>query len=198
MIVVVCHGPSLQGGGLGEYIDSFKYVMRLPYLGDWQVPKDYGVRTSFYCAAKGKIAIRIRKDRPEIGYYLWDKHPGFRVGGRICRQLGIEKFQDVSHLIQRWSGKLSETSRKKRRTLSSGTAAILIAANKLREPIIALGCDHLKDGKDMMDNYIGSWVYEGRDLTGAKINKHGAHSLDEERKLIDEMSQRYGVSIEFK
>jgi hypothetical protein len=193
MIAVIGHGPSLQGGGLGEYIDSFKYVIRLPYANDWQVPADYGVRTSFVCSPNGRKITETRKEKPEVGYYLWDKHFGYSVSGKKCRDLGIEKYEDVSKLVQKWARKLPEPFQ----NLSSGTAAILIAAAKLKEPIIAFGCDDLKIGKDMGEDYIGSWVYEGRKGTGLKIKNRGAHTLSEERKLIDIMAQKYGVSIEF-
>jgi hypothetical protein len=193
LIAVIGHGPSLQGSGLGEYIDSFKYVIRFPRLGDWQSPLDYGVKTSFFCAAKGKIMARIMEEKPEIGYYLWEKHFGYSMPGMVCRHLGIKKYEDVSRLIQKWARKLPKPFQ----NLSSGTAGTLIAAAKLGGNITVFGCDHLKIGKDMREDYIGSWFYEGRVSTREKIMKTGAHALGEERKLIDEMAQEYRVKIDF-
>jgi len=194
MLAVIGHGPSLHGSGLGEYIDSFKYVMRLPYLNDWQVPIDYGVRTSYVCSSSGGQLSRIGEKRPDIGFYIWNKVFGHPVTRSRCRNLGIKEYEDVSGLIQKWAKKLPKPFQ----NLSSGTAAILIAASKVGESITVFGCDYLKIGKDMRDGYIGSWFYDGRIETWKNILKTGAHALDEERKLIDEMEQQYGVRIEFK
>ena len=194
MIAVIGHGPSLRRSGLGEYIDSFKYVIRSPYLGEWQVPVDYGVRTSYFCGSKGRLRQRIRKEAPELGYFTWNKYLKMRVSPRLAHILNI-KFEDVSGLIHKWQRKLPDSSCQ---YLSTGTCAICIASAKLGGPITAFGCDDLKIGKDMGRGYVGSWIYEGRTGTGRKIRDFGAHTLSEERKLIDEMAQEYGVSIEFK
>jgi hypothetical protein len=196
MIAVIGHGPSLHGSGLGEYIDSFKYVIRFPYLKDWQTPIDYGVRTSYFCATVSRINKRMRKKLPEFGYFLWDKHYGSVPLKWKCKQVRIETVKNVSGLIQEWQEKLPESS--PCRFFSHGTAGICIAAAKLGGPITVFGCDNLKIGEDMGEGYVGSWLYEGRTATGQKINSEGAHSLSEERKLIDLMAQEYDVSIEFK
>ena len=54
VIAIVGHGPSLRGAGKGEYIDSFDYVVRFPYSGNWQIPEDYGTLQpiSLYGASK--------------------------------------------------------------------------------------------------------------------------------------------------
>ena len=192
MIVIVGHGPSLQGSRLGEYIDSFKYVIRFPYLYNWQVPRDYGVRTSYVCSPSGGKFTRIRNEKPEIGYYLWDRF--HTISPAKCKIFGIEKYEDVSGLVQKWARKLPRATP----NLSTGTVGILIAASRLGEPIIALGCDHLSTGKDMGENYIGSWVYEDRPWTGKNIISKCTHSLKHDRKLIDEMAEQYNVSISFK
>lgn len=194
MIAIIGHGPSLRGSRLGEYIDSFKYVIRFPYLKNWQTPIDYGVKTSFVCSPNGGKIRRIRQERPELGYYLWDKHPGSMVSPMQCRMLGIEKYEDVSRLIQKWAKKLPKATP----NLSTGTAGILIAAAKLGEPITAFGCDHLKLGKDMSKNYVGSWLYEGRMATWRNIQNKCTHSLSHDRELINVIEKKYNVTVDWK
>jgi hypothetical protein len=199
MIAVIGHAPSLQGSGLGEYIDSFKYVVRFPYLGDWQVPEHYGVRTSYFCASGGRLKQRIREDPPEIGYFIWNKYLKCRVPIKVWGRLNIKcedvKCEEVSPLIHKWARKLPASSCQ---YLSTGTCGILIAADKIGEPITVFGCDDLKIGRDMGKGYIGSWLYENRPGTGALIAREGAHSLSAERKLIDVIAKEYNVTIEFK
>lgn len=194
MIAIIGHGPSLRGGGLGEYIDSFKYVIRFPHLNDWQTPKDYGVRTSYFCATIGRIKFRIRKQIPEFGYFLWNKHFGRGVPRKLCSLLSIRKYRDVSGLIHKWQRKLPERCCG---VFSHGTAGICIAASKIGLPITAFGYDDLKNSRDMGSGYVGSWLYEGRTEVGDLIHSKGSHILSEERKLIDLIAQEYSVSIKF-
>lgn len=171
--VVVGHGPSLIGSGHGEYIDSFRYVLRLPCEGNWQTPEDFGHKTSYYCATMRKS--KLIKGNHER--FTWSKYQGRR---------GDSKERDVSMLIQSWQKRLSKTAYP---FLSHGTAAICIAASELGFSIIALGCDALKDRLTNSKDYISSWVLEGR------RQKKVHHSFDCEMDLIDKMAKEYGVSI---
>ena len=50
-IVIVGHGPSLKGQGLGEYIDSFDKVVRLKGCASVVKTPDYGSLTDAVCAS---------------------------------------------------------------------------------------------------------------------------------------------------
>ena len=187
--VVVGSGPSLIGNGLGEYIDSFEFVLRFPYAGNWQSPEDFGKKTTHYCSTTARARHRLRQDLPSHGYFIWAKKTGRNIGSEF--KFLIERFggKDVSVLIKTWQNKLPEYAYP---YLSHGTAGILIAAAELKKDVIAIGCDMLKDGNPDKPAYKGSYIYENR-----KENK-SHHSLDCERELIDEMAKHYGVNIYFR
>ena len=173
--VIIGHGPSLKNSGLGEYIDSFHYVMRFPQFGDFQLLKDYGRRTSYYCATnrKGKLLSSF----PEFGYYRWSKY-----NGRTAYK--HDNSTDVSKLIHSWQARLPKGAYP---FLSHGTAGICIAAAKIKKPITVLGCDALKSGDPDPRRYHNN-----------QRQKKICHSFGCERKLVDEMAKEYAVSIEFK
>jgi hypothetical protein len=180
--VIIGHGPSLQNSNKGEYIDSFKYIIRFPYLKDWQTPKDYGTRTSFFCGTVGRFRKRSRKKQiPDHGYYIWSKEQKFA-------NLPSSNYIDVTDLIVSWQKHITEC---RHPFFTHGTAGICIAAALLKKPIVVLGCDRLKTGDVTSKKYIGSWVYEGRP-------RHGiGHPLDQERKIIDKIAKFYNLKIEF-
>ena len=184
---VICHGPSLIESNMGRRIDSFMHVVRFLHKGGWQTAKDYGVRTSYFCATVGRARTRMRNQKPDCGYFFWSK-----TGGILDkRQYGlIEKFggADMTWLVTAWQKFLP---RSKHPFFSHGTAGILIAAAVIKNPIVVFGADLLKQGKDCNGNYIGSWLYEGRE------QKEMGHPLAAERGLIDKFSKKYGVEITF-
>jgi hypothetical protein len=176
--VIIGHGPSLYNKGRGEFIDSFKYVIRFP-SDDWQTQADYGKRTSFYCSANRKA--KLLTGSPEHGYYLWSKYNGRKAGKR-------KNMIDVSELIQSWQARLPKGAYP---FLSHGAAGICIAASELKKPITVLGCDALKNGEPDPKKYISGWVHTNHP------QKKMCHSFDCERKLIDEVAKEYDVRIQF-
>jgi hypothetical protein len=188
---IICHGPSLQKSGIGQYIDSFKYVLRFPYLKAWQVSEDYGVKTSYFCGTVGRFMrcqTRIALQPTEYGYFIWSKEVRKKIPAS-CKNL-IQKYggADVTGLIESWRKKLTKCHHP---FFTHGTSAICIAANKLKIPIVVFGADVLKTG-EVPSEYIGSWTYENR-----RPRKIG-HPIDQERKLIDEMANHYYLEITFK
>jgi hypothetical protein len=184
-----------MGAGLGEYIDSFKYVFRFPYLGNWQEPEHYGVKTSYYCGTVSRTLQRLRSDKPERGYYFWSKYIGYAIPKALSVMTEWCGGEDVSGLIHKWQAQLPSLSYKH---ISHGTAGVCIAASRIGLPIVALGCDNLKEGKDIDGDYVGSWNYEGRFETGMKIRETGSHTLYEELKLIRAMEKYYSLSVDFR
>jgi hypothetical protein len=184
--VIIGHGPSLKDSNMGQYIDNFKYVIRFPYFKNWQIPKNYGTKTSYFCVSSGKQTTLKKRKIPDRGYLVWNKH-GESIGenmDRLIKKFGGKNFTDI---LVTWQAQLKKC---RYPFFSSGTAAICAAAALINKPIIVLGCDCLKTGDT--NNYIGSWFYEGR-------RKHEmGHPVDQERKIIDRISDHYNLKIRFK
>ena len=186
--VIIGHGPSLKNSGNGKYIDSFKNIIRFPYLKDWQVPIDYGIRTSHVCATTQRAKKFLRPTLPESGYFIWSKNnqpiePELKF---IIRKFG---GKNITKLINRWQSRLPESDCE--RYFSHGTAAVCAAAAILKLPVIVLGCDSLNSGINNAKKYVGSWKYENR-----KQNKR-THDFESERKIIDEIKRHYKIDIRF-
>jgi hypothetical protein len=195
-VVIIGHGPGLQKSGLGDFIDSFKYVVRFMHLGNWQVPEDYGTKTTYMCATVGRVKRERKAKRkkgifcphvPENGYFFWSK-----TGGELCRAQKklIKKYggKNVTSLICRWQ-KLLKHSRHP--FFCHGTAGICIATHKIKRPVIVLACGNLKDGKGLTKDYVGSWKFENRKSRGI------GHDLAVERKLIDQMARACNTTVTF-
>jgi len=189
--VVIGHAPSLLGAKKGTYIDGFRYVLRFPHDGRWQFgnPQDYGTRTSFYIGTTMRISKHLRKDRPDIGYITWTK-----------RAEPIGKHDFIAHLVRNYGGMIVTDLVDKWQVklpniacpfLSHGSAAILIALAILKLPVVALGCDALRDGLPRQQPYTGTWFHEGKPR---RVNEH---CCDDELKLIHEMEDEYGNTVTF-
>ena len=189
--VVIGHAPSLVGAGKGEYIDSFRYVFRFPHRGDWQFgrPEDYGTRTSFYAGTTLRITSDLRRDKPDIGYFVWEKRgEKIKKTDFIADLIKNNGGWIVTDLIEEWQCKLPNIACP---FLSHGTAAILIAAAIVQVPVVALGCDALRDGMPRHMPYVGTWYHQGLP------ERVMEHCCDDELKLVHEMSEEYDVPITF-
>jgi hypothetical protein len=146
-IAIIGHGPSLYGKNLGEYIDSFKYVFRFPYSGNWQTEKDYGTKISYCCATVNRI--KKLNIVAEHGYFLWSKRRA------VIGKHQLHNVEDVTGLIKLWQKRLPKGAYP---FFSHGTAAICIACARFKLPVVVLGCDALKTGEADPKKYFGSWV----------------------------------------
>lgn len=188
--MIIGHGPSLQNSGAGERIDQFKYVVRFPYTGDWQSPADYGTRTSFVCATVGRARTKLRRQIPDLGYFIWDK-TDVEIPADMMFLIGFFGGENVTSLIAYWQRKMA-VLRPVYPYFSHGTAAVCIMAHKFTLPVIALGCDNLAAGEADCGKYIGSWYYENRRQPPA------GHDLAAERKIINIISKECDIKIGFK
>jgi hypothetical protein len=187
--VVIGHGPSLIDSSQGEYIDSFRYVMRFPHKGDWQIPEHYGKRTSFYVGTTMRMSTKLRQDRPDLGYFTWTKRcEPIRKTDFIAKLLEEHGGWVVTDLVDEWQVKLPNIACP---FLSHGAAAILIAAAVVKLPVTALGCDALRDGMPRRHPYVGTWYHENLP------ERPNEHCCDDELKLVYEMSEIYDVPITF-
>ena len=197
--VIIGTAPSLQNSNMGEYIDSFKYVIRFPFKGDWQIPEHYGIRTSYFCSTHYRVLARNQLNPwlPDCGYFIWNKY-NKDIGSELRFLIRTFGGEDVTGLINEWQAKLPEPeSRGLSHCFSTGTGGICIAAAKLQRPIVVLGCDYIKNGGGPVEEYVGTWFWEGgKKPTDGGYRRH--HPFKAERELIDVMAKEYNVSIEFK
>jgi hypothetical protein len=163
--------------------------MRFPHHGDWQVPEDYGIRTSFWVGTSMRLSKNFRPERPDIGYFVWTKRcEPIKKTDFIADLIDKHGGWIVTDLIDQWQVKLPNIACP---FLSHGTAAILIAAAELKVPVTALGCDALKEGLPRQRSYVGTWFHE------KKPERVNEHCCDDELKLVHEMEAEYGVPIKF-
>ena len=173
--VIVGHGSSLVDRRLGEYIDSFRYVIRFFHSPGWQTPIDYGTKVSYYCATNAKAKLLLNMPKPDIKYFIWSKHNRVASFG-----------EDVTELICSWQSRLPKGTYP---YLSQGTSGICIATSEIGKPVVVLGCDALKVGEPDSTKYIRA---DGK--TYRKTSRW--HSFDAERKLVNAMSAEYDVNVE--
>ena len=194
--VIIGTAPSLHGQGKGKYIDSFRYVIRFPYQGDWQVPIHYGTKTTHFCSTDSRAKAQLNSFLPDLGYFIWNKY-NKDIGSEL--RFLIDKFggEDFTELIHKWQRRHPKReNRTQSNCFSTGTGGICIAAAKLGKPIVALGCDYIRDGGGPVEDYIGTWFWEnGKRPTGGGYRRH--HRFDSERLLIDDMAKEYDVEIRF-
>jgi hypothetical protein len=125
-----------------------------------------------------ELCSTVRKSG-NIADFVWSKY-GKKVNG--CNGL------DVTKLICSWQDRLPEFAYP---FISRGTGGIIIAAAEIKKPITVLGCDALSAGEPDSTKY--------KRANGKKYPKTDRwHSFDEERKLVDRVSEEYGVDIEFR
>ena len=187
--VIIGHGPSLQGRCLGKYIDSFRYVLRFPYRGKWQIPEDYGTRTSYWCATtlRAKLIREYRMARSDLGYFIWDKH-GNHLTPNWVELIKTHGGVNVTYLLVTIQDKVPLSSR----YVSHGTAAILIALDLLEKPITVLGCDNLSRGAD--NGYRGSADWEPNRYRASRCQNH---HYSEELKLVEYLADHYNTKVSF-
>lgn len=183
--IVIGHGPSLQKQTIGDYIDRFKYVIRFPYLGNWQVPEKYGTRTSYICSTTRRLG-RLQRVLPERGYFIWEKRKGRKINS-ICRFM-IDRFggDDITYLVQFWQSFIPEG---RYPYFSHGAAAVIVAAAKLKLPVVIAGCDSLAGCSE----YVGSYKYESKYRAPQAVK----HDFLVESEIIRKASIVYGVGVRF-
>ncbi len=139
--VIICHGPSLQNSNMGDYIDSFKYILRFPYTNNWQTPQDYGKKTSYFCATNSSIKERLNKKIPELGYFIWSKNAKLKISNFCKNLIKHHGGKDVTDLIECFEEITSKHGMEKIKTIGDeymATAGLLLENN---EPLIsAINC----------------------------------------------------------
>jgi len=140
-ILIVGHGPSLTGAGLGKEIDQYT-VCRLKVFSRFHNKEDYGDRTDFICATDSLIAGAV-KYCPDAEPWIYFKMGRPKVKPHIEAYMPIEETIVWNRWFQNRCGYIGEGA--KGRNYSIGTAAAIIAMGREFKRIVFAGCDTLMD-----------------------------------------------------
>lgn len=192
-VVIVGHGPSLQGKGLGPEINSFDAVVRMK-RGVFLVNnnfRDYGTRCDYICAstevpgcfmeATGRKDWNVREywAYPKKGYY--DEKP---ING-LRKELKAPIVVPLN-LCNAWN----ETFRGiggKHHNVSTGFAAVLIACDRLRPFEITLA------GFDTLMN--PQVPFSRAELPRTGFGPFPNHDWEKENELLTVLTNVYKVNI---
>jgi len=187
-VAIIGHGPSMRGAGYGKYIDDYRIVIRFPYLKDWQIPIDYGKRTTYWFSNINRLNKRIRRELPEEGYYLWAKN-GNPIGDEY--KFLISKFggQEITEQVKFWQGRYLKDAAHP--YFSHGGVAIIAAISFFNLPVTAFGCDSIRDSLKETKYYVGSAIWENRQF------KDSSHDYQAEHKITTEFATKNKVELRF-
>lgn len=133
--VVVGHGPSLKGAGLGSQIDACDWVIRLKDCGELlKNPEDYGTRTDVMCSTTEVISVL-----PKIKAKEYWGHPkrGHFDRARVEKVMaGLETYVPLE-LCNFWNEFFRQMGAS-HPNVSTGMAAVIIALEKLPVDTVCL------------------------------------------------------------
>jgi len=185
--IIVGHGPSLEGQGLGEWIDSFDNVVRLKraeYLIRTN-PKDYGVKTDYLCASTEVLGcfktIKVHEfwGYPKRGWY--DENAVEAAKKELNAYLWIPL-----NLCNTWNAKFRNLGAK-HPNVSTGMASIVMALERFRPETLQIA------GFDTLFNPELPFTRAELPRTGTgAIN----HDWIKENQLLTMLRDFYKVSFE--
>jgi len=185
-IVIVGHGPSLKGKGLGSYIDSFDKVVRLK--GCYSVVKttDYGSLTDAVCASTEVMGNFFKIEAQE--YWAYPKK-GFFDGKAVVNAISeLEKpvLIPLNH-CRYWNKRFVQMGAC-HPNVSTGMAAILIAIKRWSPKEIHLA------GFDTLLN-PGMAFDRNPEIPRTGSGEYPNHDWKKENELLTVLSSVYKVSI---
>jgi len=182
-IIIVGHGTSLRGAGLGSAIDSYDCpIVRFNGFIHCCGVEDMGSRMEYLCTTTKQFRFFL-KDKVIPTRELWIYEPEGKF--TYDQYKGPFYVADLDEWLDIYKGiRAGLTSRK----FCKGLAAIIIAAKRLDiSSILLFGFDNLWRGDRRkyatMGRYRNKGVYTSR------------HDYAAERKIVDIVSKRYGVNI---
>ena len=189
-VVIVGHGPSLKGAGLGGKIDGFDCVVRMKNCATLLAePKDFGKKTDVMCSSTEVLHTLVNVKAKE--YWGYPKKGNYdraavkwlerQVAGRVRVPL------DVCNL---WNAAFLELGGR-HPNVSTGMAAIVIALELRRPEVLTLaGFDKVLNPS--VEGYQSTvptpWNDGGKKDTG--------HDWGTENKLLGYLATHYNVRIE--
>ena len=178
-MIVVGHGPSLVGAGLGSKIDSYDKVVRMK-LGPKADPVDYGKRIDMLVASTEVPGCFIEG----VENYAYPKKGWFQE--KPLNDLGFSVTVPIN-LCNMWNAWFRGLGAK-HPNFSTGMAAIIISAHVYRpKEIVLAGFD------TMMDNSISFSRNDAIPRTGA--GPFPNHDWEVEKKLLAHIEQAYSLNI---
>jgi hypothetical protein len=142
-VVVVGHGPSLKGAGLGKKIDECDIVVRLKncymLLAEYA---DYGRKTDVMCSST-EVLHNLHKVKA-TEYWGYPKKGHFNKAGvwNLSRKVEFAPIHVPLELCTFWNHFFREDLKGQHPNVSTGMAAVIIALDKYRpEKLYLAGFD---------------------------------------------------------
>lgn len=199
-VVVVGHGPSAEGRGLGSEID--RHVVVRMWNNHWQSRTDYGSRYDYglFCPP-----LPDHKTKPAKGWWVYDvMNPGTANGFYPCPIGGLT----ITRLpFEPWTARavaMGGEAEGRRFKLTRGCAAACAAIELLQpERLVLVGLDMLRAGATVSPRYGSAAQLDfdqtmvGRDhvFKPAGERREGAHDLEVEGKLVADMAAERKIEI---
>lgn len=183
-MLIVGHGPSLTKKGLGKEIDRHT-VVRLKTFKKFHNKEDYGERTDYICSSTEVMTGMLGQANPKE-YWCYPKKGEWNKDKE-------KKFKGLEYIIpleetEYWNEIFRERVNYKGgsdgRNVSTGLAAVIIGAWRLKEDIILAGFDTLLDP---------SLDYHSVYNPSTQVSH--CHKWHVENEMLFEISDHYGVNL---
>lgn len=194
-VLIIGHGPSIQGGNHGRMIDGHETVVRFGDSFMYQNPRDHGTKADYVITGDQRVAdILIRWNlHNERAREVWVYgRPGFREESVIHQRLkGFSPYvcKETDAWLEKFKAMGARGYCSKRCSdphFSTGLAAIIVSAERLKAEVIKLlGFDALLSGESS-DYWSG---------TNRGTTIQAQHDFAAEKKLLDEVQDHYGFRI---
>jgi len=184
-IVIVGHGPSLKGKGLGSEIDNFDLVVRLKAAHTVVGSEDYGSRVDVVCMSTEVLGLGAHI-KPQM-FWLYPKKGTYdkEAVGDFIGRVGVGCVLPLD-LVNAWNERFRSLGGK-HPNVSTGMAAIIIAAASLApETIVLAGFDTLTNPD------VPFTRNDDIPRTGTGVIDH---DWSAENELLKSVSSSYNVSI---
>lgn len=201
-VVIVGHGRSVIGAGLGKEIDKYKRIVRLKYVSEETLknPYDYGTRRDILCGS-WKIRDALHELVAEEYWVFLDSRNklvrSFEINNELTRSLVFPELCEewTRKYVELRSDQWSMTEHQVRSReysddrghlhCSTGSYALLYAAHILRPKSITLiGYDNVVAG-----------VFNKSVTRRGNWSKYPDHRWDTENLLMKEIAKEYNVEI---
>lgn len=205
LTAVIGHGRSPEGKGWGRWIDNADRVIRL-WNWQWQDPADYGSRYDWglleihSCIGEWK---QHNQRQPSQGWVASLLQMGSDLLAIVPPDAVIVDQQEsfLRHIPQAMRGK-GETGRW-HLTRGGVAACWAISTSRSGDSIVLVGFDNVNGGYALPAEAAFAPVYQDSPgfwgLNGYKAGatKEGNHDYPAERRLIEYLAERRGVSLAF-
>ena len=186
-ILIVGHGKSIQNAGLGEKIDQYP-VVRMKTFKKFHDEKNYGKRTDYLCSSTEVMLGMLGQAEP-IEYWCYPKKGEWSAGTEKKFKKKAENYIVPLKETEYWNEIFRERSGyggigSEGRNISTGLAAIIIAAWRLKKDIILAGFDTLLNP-----------ALDYHSVYNPTTRVAHCHKWCIENAMLPEISEHYGVNL---